>query len=149
MCFVSAIELEQSEIRESSHIYIRFFKKEAEIVEALYREQRLESREDIGFAPIGLDEPYRIVVGNNPVNKIDPLGLDDLDPDDIPSPGHLEPNPNGLVCNLVCNLGGGLVSTSLGLSGVGATITVPVWIASRGFCAYICPPVIKQCEIKK
>lgn len=25
--------------------------------------------------PIGLDEPYRIVVGNNPVNKIDPEGL--------------------------------------------------------------------------
>lgn len=87
-------------------------------------------------------------VGNNPINKIDPLGLDDLDIDDVPSITH-ELNPKGLGCNFVCNLGGGLVSTSLGLSGVGATITVPVWIASRGFCAYICPPVIKQCEIKK
>lgn len=37
--------------------------------------QRPEPREDIGFAPIGLDEPYRIVVGNNPVNFVDPLGL--------------------------------------------------------------------------
>ncbi|RJQ56704.1 MAG: hypothetical protein C4526_01130 [Nitrospiraceae bacterium] len=29
----------------------------------------------IEHLPIGLDEPYRIVVGNNPVNFIDPLGL--------------------------------------------------------------------------
>jgi len=35
----------------------------------------LQPREDIGFAPVGLDEPYRIVVGNNPVNFVDPLGL--------------------------------------------------------------------------
>ncbi len=54
--------------------------------------QRLEPRDAIGFASIGLDEPYRVIisedpiglagginmfsyVGNNPVNFIDPLGL--------------------------------------------------------------------------
>jgi hypothetical protein len=60
-------------------IQLRFFKKEGKIVTAVYTEQRLESREDIGFAPIGLDEPYRIVVGNNPVNFVDPLGLFSVD----------------------------------------------------------------------
>ena len=60
-------------------LQLRYLKKEAKIVEVLYKEQRLESREDIGFAPIGLDEPYRIVVGNNPVNFVDPLGLYDID----------------------------------------------------------------------
>jgi hypothetical protein len=42
--------------------------------------QRPESLDDIGFAPIGLDEPYRIVVGNNPVNFVDPLGLEGCGP---------------------------------------------------------------------
>jgi len=56
-------------------LHIRFIKKEAQIVEVLYRESYPEPLEDIGFTPIGLDEPYRIVVGNNPVNWIDPWGL--------------------------------------------------------------------------
>lgn len=33
-------------------IRIRFFNKEGKIITSLYTEQRLESREDIGFAPI-------------------------------------------------------------------------------------------------
>jgi hypothetical protein len=36
----------------------------------------LEIVDGFGFAPIGRDEPYRIIVGNNPVNYMDPLGLD-------------------------------------------------------------------------
>jgi len=74
-------------------LQIRFFKKGAEIVTAVYKAQRPESREYIGFAPIGLDEPYRVIisedpigmtggdinlyayVGNNPVNWFDPWGL--------------------------------------------------------------------------
>ena len=158
-------------------LHIRFFKKEAQIVEVLYREVYPETLEDIGFTPIGLDEPYRIVVGNNPVNFVDPLGLQAIIVPDDPSkgcppgrtclnPGTYDPNklgpmggsnefpyklnPNGLVCTLVCNLGNGLVSTSLALSGVGSTITVPVWIAGRGFCSYICPSPIKpKCPEKK
>lgn len=59
-------------------LHIRFCKKGDKIATVLITVQRLESREDIGFAPIGLDEPYRIVVGNNPVNFIDPLGLDGI-----------------------------------------------------------------------
>jgi hypothetical protein len=34
-----------------------------------------ETADALGFAPIGLDMPYGIIVQNNPVNKIDPLGL--------------------------------------------------------------------------
>jgi hypothetical protein len=30
----------------------------------------------LGFAPIGLDEPYRIIVQNSPVNYIDPEGFE-------------------------------------------------------------------------
>ena len=56
-------------------LHIRFFKKEAQIVEVLYREVYPETLEDTGFTPIGLDEPYRIVVGNSPVNWIDPWGF--------------------------------------------------------------------------
>lgn len=57
------------------NVHIRFFKKGAEIVTAVYKEQRLESREDIGFAPVGLDEPYRIVAMANPLRFTDPKGL--------------------------------------------------------------------------
>jgi hypothetical protein len=35
----------------------------------------LETVDGFGFAPIGLDEPYRFIVGNNSVNFVDPLGL--------------------------------------------------------------------------
>ena len=65
-------------------LHIRFFKKEAQIVEVLYREVYPETLEDTGFTPIGLDEPYRIVVGNNPVNWVDPLGLAVLNPNNYP-----------------------------------------------------------------
>jgi hypothetical protein len=35
----------------------------------------LEILDDTAFVRIGLDEPYRIIVQNNPVNYIDPFGL--------------------------------------------------------------------------
>jgi hypothetical protein len=38
-------------------------------------EHSWETIEALGFAPIVLDEPYRIIVQNNPVNFIDPKGL--------------------------------------------------------------------------
>lgn len=75
-------------------LQIRFFKKGAEIVTSVYKAHRPESRDDTGFAPIGWDEPYRVIisedpiglaggdvnfyvyVGNNPVNWVDPLGLE-------------------------------------------------------------------------
>jgi len=43
------------------------FPKEAEITTALLEAQRTESREDIGFAPIGLDEPYRVYISEDPI----------------------------------------------------------------------------------
>jgi hypothetical protein len=75
-----------------SNVYTRFSKKEGKIAAAFLDSYSSESREAIGFAPVGLDEPYRVFisedpiglkgginkfsyVGNNSVNYIDPLGL--------------------------------------------------------------------------
>jgi hypothetical protein len=30
---------------------------------------------DTGFAPYGMDMPYRVIAGNNPLNWSDPFGL--------------------------------------------------------------------------
>jgi hypothetical protein len=50
-------------------IHIRFSKKEAEIREALLEAQRPERCEDIGFAPIGRDESYRVIISEDPILK--------------------------------------------------------------------------------
>ncbi len=39
----------------------------------------LQNTINTDFLPYGLDMPYRIIVGNNPVNFTDPLGLGILD----------------------------------------------------------------------
>ena len=94
-------------------------------------------------------------VGNNPINKIDPLGLDDLDPDDIPSPGHLEPNPNGLICSVVCGLGTKLMcwslSGGLGIAtgGPGASVFFPCSVTTTVACQTICPDPVKRPECPK
>lgn len=61
--------------QEPIELRIRSSKKEGIIVTALLEKYHLQVCEDIGFAPVGLDEPYRIVVGNNPANFVDPWGL--------------------------------------------------------------------------
>lgn len=38
-----------------------------------------ETTDAIGFEPFRLDEPYGIIVQNNPVNKVDPFGLEASD----------------------------------------------------------------------
>jgi hypothetical protein len=54
---------------------IRFCKKEPRINTPLMEEKCPEVIDTVRFAPIGLDMPYRIIVQNNPVNNVDPLGL--------------------------------------------------------------------------
>jgi hypothetical protein len=79
---------------------VRFSKKEAEIATAVYKAQCPGPREDISFAPVGLDEPDRVFisedpigllgginknayVANNPVNRIDPMGLATIPPGNL------------------------------------------------------------------
>jgi hypothetical protein len=76
-------------------IPIRHCKKEPQIETVLIREYPSETIDDLGFAPIGLDEPYRVfmtkdpageygdvnlyrAMRNNLVNFYDPLGFDSL-----------------------------------------------------------------------
>jgi hypothetical protein len=52
-----------------------------------------ETVDSLGFSPIGLDMPYGIIVQNNPVNFIDPLGLDPTTSDSTiypPTPNHVK-----------------------------------------------------------
>ncbi len=87
MCFMREIELKR-------FIHIRSFTKRAEIREALCCSCCPELGMDMGFLPIGLDEPYRIVVGNNPINDTDPTGLyPGEDPIIINPPGDKWPPP--------------------------------------------------------
>jgi hypothetical protein len=48
---------------------------EPKIKLALIREYPSETTDTLGFAPVGWDEPYGIIVANSPVNRSDPLGL--------------------------------------------------------------------------
>jgi hypothetical protein len=49
--------------------------KEPLISTAITSDDPSERLESLGFAPIGWDESYRIIVQNNPVNFVDPKGL--------------------------------------------------------------------------
>lgn len=52
----------------NTHLYrYDFAKREAEIRETLLEAHRPESRDDIGFAPIGWDEPYRVIISEDPI----------------------------------------------------------------------------------
>jgi hypothetical protein len=74
------------------NVHIRLSKKEAKIETAFLEACRLESPDNIGSAPGGLDEPYRVFISedpiglagginqfaytlNDPMNFADPLGL--------------------------------------------------------------------------
>lgn len=56
-------------------VSLRHCKKEPQIAETFIREYPSETIAALGFGPIGLDMPYRIIVQNNPINNIDPSGL--------------------------------------------------------------------------
>ena len=43
------------------------FKKGAEIITSVLEEPFSETREDIGFSPVGLDEPYRVFTAKDPI----------------------------------------------------------------------------------
>ncbi|MBI5196251.1 MAG: hypothetical protein HZA10_08005 [Nitrospirae bacterium] len=78
---------------QNTKLRIRYFKKVLKRGDMTIYAETLQAREDIGFAPYGLDEPYRVFisedpigfeggdvnlmayVGNNPMLLIDPLGL--------------------------------------------------------------------------
>ena len=109
--------------------------------------------------PIGLDEPYRIVVGNNPVNFVDPLGLYvEGDPSGWGNPGYMPPsppqepalNPNGLICRAVCGLGTKAMCYGLGAGfspvtgGSSFIVSVPCSIATSAACSAICPDPINK-----
>jgi hypothetical protein len=49
------------------NVHLRLSKKEAKIATAFLEAYRPESREDIGFAPVGLDEPYRVIISEDPI----------------------------------------------------------------------------------
>jgi hypothetical protein len=70
----------------------------------------------LAFAPIGLYEPYRIIVQNNPVNFVDPRGLVSWR-----SVG------NGTAAVVAGGIGIGVGATA-SASGVGAIVGVPVAI---------------------
>jgi hypothetical protein len=64
-------------------VCIRHCKREPQTRAGNIEDQHLASVDAVGFTPIGQDEPYRIIVQNNPVNKIDPLGLEGLTSTDV------------------------------------------------------------------
>jgi hypothetical protein len=88
----------------ASFLRLRFCKKEAKIATAVYRAHRPESSDNTGFPPIGLDEPYRVFISqdpilfrgginffayvkNNPINNRDAFGLRCDQFGCIPDPG--------------------------------------------------------------
>jgi hypothetical protein len=85
----------------SNELQIRHRKKEPQIETIFLSEYPPKTADGIWFEPIGLDEPYRIIVQNNPVNEIDPLGLEGLtstddhgnyDPSGDPFNNNYDPN---------------------------------------------------------
>jgi hypothetical protein len=70
----------------SNELQIRYRKKEPQIETIFISEYPSQTADDLWFVPIGLDEPYRIIVQNNPVNLVDPLGLEPQ-----PSPNFVPP----------------------------------------------------------
>jgi hypothetical protein len=81
------------DMEQNTELPVRFFKKVLKRGDMTIYTETFQAREDIGFAPIGLDEPYRVFISegpigfeggspnlfayasNNPVLLIDPSGL--------------------------------------------------------------------------
>lgn len=101
-------------------------------------------------------------VGNNPMNKIDPLGLyDDPGGNGYPAPvtppdhseyplnpANWQPNPNGLICSAVCWTGTKLMCFGLG-AGTAGTVGIVCSVVTTVACQTICPDPVKRSECPK
>ncbi|MBI5196249.1 MAG: hypothetical protein HZA10_07995 [Nitrospirae bacterium] len=133
---------------KDTKLRIRYFKKVLKRGDMTIYTETFQTRIDTDFAPIGLDEPYRVFisedpigfdggdvnlmayVGNNPVNRIDPLGLFDNPLLQIPSFSEAFPNSNYVapIADIVTGGIEGGFSVSMGVaSAVGLAAGPEAW----------------------